>query len=60
MKITHDDFEHDQVVVLLDGAIIGYLLEADDEAGYVVQRRPGEQPKRLTGRVEFHFPQGDG
>lgn len=60
MKITHSDMEHDQVVVLLNGEIVGYLLEADDSAGYVVQHLPGGAPQRLTGNVSFFFPQGDG
>lgn len=56
MQIKRGDPTVEDLFVTLDGAVIGHLLEADEEAGYVIQQLPQQPPVRLDGTVVVHRP----
>jgi hypothetical protein len=59
MKVKTGDSIDGSVFVTLDGKLIGYLIEADDVEGCVVQQLPDAAPIRLEGEVVIMYPYGE-
>lgn len=57
MNIKFGGPDTEDLFVTLDGAVIGHLLEANEDEGYVVQQLPMQFPVRLNGVVIIHQPQ---